>query len=431
MIVLELVIVVALTLLNGVLAMSEMALVSSRKARLEAMAADGHRGARTAARLAEDPGAFLSTVQIGITLIGILAGAFSGATLAGRLGVWLDGFAFIAPHGGTIAIAVVVVGITYLSLIVGELVPKRVALADPERIAAAVAGPMSVAARIALPAVFLLRHSSDAVLAVLGLRGVRDDTVSEEEVRAMIAEGAETGVFDPREKEMIDGVLRLADRTVRAIMTPRAELVWIDRAAGGTEIVRAVTASHRSRLLVCEGSIDAVVGVLHTKDVVATALAGEAIDVGRLMTPMVAVPDGTPVLRLIDVFKSAGAHLVVVVDEYGTIEGIATQTDVLEAIAGTLPGLGEEEEPYILRRADGSWLVDGAMPIDEFGDHVGLRGLGDGDFHTVAGLAIDRLRRIPVGGEVFEVDGFRFEIVDMDGRRIDKLIVTPPPELAL
>jgi putative hemolysin len=427
MIVTELLIVLGLTLLNGVLAMSEMALVSSRKARLEAMAAGGSRGARAAVTLAEDPSGFLSTVQIGITLVGIFAGAFSGATLAGRLGQVLDGIPFFAPHGHSVAIGVVVVGITFLSLVVGELVPKRIALARPEAIAALVAPPMRRLSLLATPAVWLLRLATDGLLAALGQRSQRDVHVSEEEVRALIAEGAETGVFDPREKEMIDGVLRLADRTVRAIMTPRGEIAWIDRSADRAEIARIVTGSHRSRLLVCDGAIDHALGVVHTKDLLAAAFSDVAIDLKRLMTPLVAIPDTTPVLKVIELFKRDAVHMVVIIDEYGTTEGIATPTDVLETIAGELPGYGEVEGPLIATRADGSWLVDGAMPIDEFRDRTGLRQVGrDGGYQTVAGLALARLGRIPSGGEVFEIAGFRFEIVDMDGRRIDKLIVSPP-----
>lgn len=425
MVLFELLVVLALTVLNGVLAMSEMALVSSRKQRLEARAAGGSRGARAALKLSEDPSGFLSTVQIGITLVGILAGAFSGATLATRLGAFLDTVAWIAPYGHTVAFAIVVVGITFLSLVVGELVPKRIALARPETIAALVARPMRVMAAVASPAVWLLRHATEALLAVLHLRGARDDQVSEEEVRAMIAEGAQTGVFDPREKEMIDGVLRLADRSVRAIMTPRGEIAWIDVNAGRDDLVRALSGSRHSRLLVCEGAVDAAVGVIHAKDLVAAAVSGGPIEIGRLMAPLAAIPDRTPVLKLIELFGS-GVHMAVVVDEYGTTEGIATPTDVLTAIAGDVFEPTDAEEVAMRRRADGSWLVDGTTPIDEFADRVGLRERPRGGFHTVAGLALERLGHIPEAGEVFEFAGHRFEVVDMDGRRIDKLIVTPP-----
>lgn len=427
MVAVELLVVFALTLLNGVLAMSEMALVSSRRARLEAMAANGSRGARVALKLSDDPSGFLSTVQIGITLVGIFAGAFSGATLAGRLGTVLDGISWIAPHGQTVAFVVVVVGITFLSLVVGELVPKRVALARPEVIAALVAPPMRMISKVASPAVWLLRHSTEALLTVLGLRAGRDERVSEEEIRAMIAEGAETGVFDPREKEMIDGVLRLADRTVRAIMRPRADIAWVDVHAGAEEVARVLTETRHTRLLVCEGAVDAALGVVDAKDLVASALAGKPLVLAEVMEPLAAVPDRTPVLRLIDIFKS-GVHMAVVVDEYGITEGIATPADVLSAIAGELLDVADPDETAMRLRGDGSWLVDGAMPIDEFADRIGLRERPRGGFHTVAGLALEHLGHIPEAGEVFEFAGFRFEIVDMDGRRIDKLIVVPPAD---
>jgi putative hemolysin len=419
----EIAVVFALTLVNGVLAMSELGVVSARKARLEGMAADGSRGARAALRLKEDPSRFLSTVQIGITLVGIFAGAFSGATLADRLGHVLEAIPAIGTRGPEIAFFVVVVAITYLSLVVGELVPKRLALANPEAIAIIVARPMTVLSKVAAPIVWLLRTSTEALLLLFGRHSARDETVSEEEVRALIAEGAETGVFAAEEKEMIEGVLRLADRTVGALMTPRSDIVWIDRRASSEDVTRTLCAHHHSRLLVCEGTVDEAVGVIHTKDMLAAALRGEPIDLNTLMRPLIAVPEQTPVLSLIEQFRQSGAHMVVVVDEYGTTEGIVTPTDVLETIAGELPEAHETEDPDIVQRADGSWLVDGLTPVDEFRDRLGVRGIGGGDYHTVAGLALERLGRIPSAGDWFEHAGYRFEIVDMDGRRIDKLLV--------
>jgi putative hemolysin len=422
----EIAVVVALTLVNGVLAMSELGVVSARKARLEGMAADGSRGARAALRLKEDPSRFLSTVQIGITLVGIFAGAFSGATLADRLGHVLSAIPAISENGHTIAFVVVVVSITYLSLVAGELVPKRLALANPEAIAVAVAPAMTLLSRVAAPMVWLLKSSTEAALALLGQRSERDETVSEEEIRAMIAEGTATGVFEAQEREMIEGVLRLADRSVRALMTPRSEIVWLDREATRDEIARTVTESRFSRLLVCEGTVDEAVGVVHTKALLGAALGGAPLDLETLMMPLVAVPDRTPVLTLIEHFRRGGTHMVVIVDEYGTTEGIVTPTDVLETIAGDLPGHGEAEEPDMVAREDGSWLVDGLTPLDEFRDRLAVRGLEEAaGYHTVAGLALDRLGHIPVSGEHFTHAGYRFEVVDMDGRRIDKLLVQP------
>jgi putative hemolysin len=424
----EALVVLFLIVLNGVLAMSELAIVSSRKARLEAMAAAGSSGARVALGLIADPGRFLSTVQIGITLVGIFAGAFGGATLAAPLAAVLNRVALIAPNGEAIAFVAVVVVITYLSLIIGELVPKRIALANPERTAALVAPPMRVLSRIAAPAVWLLKLSTDAVLAVLRLGGSREETVSEEEVRAMIAAGTRSGVFAPQEREMIDGVLRLADRSVRAVMTPRHELAWVDRAAGREALERLVGTQRHRRVLVCDGSIDHAVGVIDMADVLAAALRGDPLDVAGLMRKPLIVSDRLRILRLIDMFRQEGIHYAVVVDEYGTTEGVVTAIDILEGIAGTLPETGDEEEPGIVPRADGSFLVDGLTPVGVFESAMGVRDLyADGDYETVAGLVLHGLGRIPAVGDRLVVGGLAIEVVDMDGRRIDKLLVTREP----
>ena len=375
MIILELLVVLALTVFNGVLAMSELAVVSSRRARLDHMAGSGNRGARAALKLIEDPSRFLSTVQIGITLVGILAGAFSGATLADKLGDWLDTFPFIAPYGDPVGIGLVVLGITYLSLIVGELVPKRIAMTNPERVASTVAPAMNGLSRIASPAVWLLKASTDTVLRLLGLRGEKEVTVTEEEVRSLITEGTQAGIFAPQEREMIEGVMRLADRSVRVIMTSRTDLAWLDIADSREEIVRVLSEERYSRLLICRGSIDDPVGVVHTKDLLGPALRNEPIELAKLMAPPLIVPDRTPVLRVLDLFKKQGLHMAVVVDEFGTTEGVVTPTDVLEAIAGELPERGEKPELAMVRREDGSWLVDGLVPIDEIEDRTGIRGL--------------------------------------------------------
>lgn len=421
----EIAIVFALTLINGVLAMSELGVVSARKARLEGMAADGSRGARAALKLKEDPGRFLSTVQIGITLVGIFAGAFSGATLADRLGHVLETIPAIGDHGPRIAFFSVVIAITYVSLVIGEIVPKRLALANPEAIAVVVAPAMTLLSKIAAPVVWLLRTSTEVVLMVFGNRSERDETVSEEEVRALIAEGAETGVFAAEERAMIEGVLRLADRSVAALMTPRSEIVWIDRNASVDDVRGILCAHHHSRLLVCEGTVDNAVGVVHTKEMLAAVLESRPLDLGALMQPLVAVPEQTTVLNLVELFRTSGAHVVVVIDEYGTTEGLVTPTDVLETIAGELPEAHEKDDPDIVERADGTFLVDGLTPIDEFRDRLSVRGLVTGDYNTVAGLALEQLGRIPTAGDRFDHAGLRFEIIDMDGRRIDKLLVQP------
>ena len=425
MIFFEIVIVFLLILFNGVLAASELAVVSSRKTRLEAMAEQGNRGARVALGLLEDPGTFLATVQIGITLVGIVAGAYSGATFADTLGDWLDGFAWIAPNGDAVAITVVVIAITYLSLVVGELVPKRIALTNPERLAAAVARPMRMVSRVGAPAVWLLRRSSDLILRVLGLSGVREASVTEEEVKSLIAEGTQAGIFEPEERGMIEGVLRLADRSVRAIMTPRAEVSWIEVSTPRDEILRRLRDDRYTEILVCEGSIDHPLGLIDASDVISALLDASDVRLADIVRKAPVIPEQTRILDLIEVFRTAHEHFAIIVDEYGTTQGIVTSTDILESIAGDLPDSTDDAAPMVVRRDDGSWLVDGLLPIDEFGDLVGIKGLHGGGFETVAGLVLDRLGRIPEAGARIAIDGLVIEVVDMDGRRIDKLLVLP------
>ncbi|KAA0682844.1 hemolysin family protein [Roseomonas genomospecies 6] len=422
----EIGIVVALTLLNGVFSMSELAVVSSRKARLQTMADAGNRGARAALRLIDDPGRFLSTVQIGITLVGVVAGAYGGATLGDRFGVWLDTIPALTGYGRAIGVATVLVGITYLSIVLGELIPKRIALKSPERVASLVAPLMRMLSRVAAPMVWLLGASTDLVLRLLGLHGEREETITEEEVRSMISEGTQAGVFAPAEKEMIDGVLRLADRSVRSIMTPRPDVLWLDLGDPQDLLLAEIKSGSHSRYPVCRGELDELVGVVHTRDLLDDAVHGRPFDLAASATKPLVVHDGTPILKLLDLMKTSGHHLAIVVDEYGSIEGVVTLTDILETIAGDLPEAGEAVEHAAVRREDGSWLVEGWMPVDEFEDTIGLRGLrGTGDFHTVAGLVLHHLGHVPVAGEAFEWDGVRVEVVDMDGRRIDKVLVVP------
>jgi putative hemolysin len=422
----ELLFVVALTLINGVLSMSELAVVSSRPARLKELAKRGSRGARAALKLIEEPSRFLSSVQIGITLVGILAGAVSGATLADRLGDEFDRFAFLQPYGDTVAMVLVVASITYLTLVAGELVPKRIAMANAERIAVVIAPPMQVVAKVAAPAVWLLKESTDFVLRILGLSQIRQTAITEEEIKSMIDEGTREGIFAPQEKQMIEGVLRLADRSVMAILTPRIDVAWIDIKADAAAILHAIETSSHSRLLVCDGTVDNPVGFLHTKDLLPLALRGADLDLAPLVTPPLMVPDRTPVLLLLERFQREGVHMGVVIDEYSSLEGIVTVTDVLEAIAGELPERGDISSPMLVAREDGSWLVDGAMPVDEFEDKTGIRRLrSKGAFHTMAGFMLNQLGHLPKAGEFVFYEKHRFEVIDMDGLRIDKLMVTP------
>ncbi len=425
----EIAVVVLLILINGILAGSELAIVSSRKVRLERMAEQGSRGARIALGLLADPGTFLSTVQIGITLVGIVAGAYSGATFADELGDWLDTFPRIAPNGDALAIALVVIPITYLSLIVGELVPKRIALTNPERVAAAVALPMLILSRVAAPALWLLRHSTELVLKLLGLAAPRDSVVTEDEIRSLIAEGTRVGVFRTEERDMIEGVLRLADRSIRTIMTPRADVSWIAADASHDEVLRRLHDERHVRLLVCDGSIDHPVGVVDATDVISAMIDRREVRLSDVVRKALIVPEQTRILDLIETFRREGRHFAVIVDEYGTTQGVVTSTDILESIAGDLPHWADPADRKIVTRADGSWLVDGRLPIDEFEDLVGMRGLyGKGRFDTIAGLVIDRLGRLPEAGDRTALGNLTIEVVDMDGRRIDKLLVTRAPQ---
>jgi putative hemolysin len=427
MLVAELLIILVLICCNGLLAMSELAVISSRRSRLQELVKRRQRGARLAMRLLENPTDFLSTVQVGITMIGATAAAFSGATLAEELGLWLERWPWLAPYGEPAALGIVVLCLTYVSLVIGELVPKRIALNDPERIASALAPLMRGVAKVASPLVWLLRGSTESVLRLFGLARDRKMTVTEDEVRSLVAEGTRAGVFMPKEREMIEGVLRLADRTARAIMTPRTEVCWLDINATPADIVAQLDARRLSRYPVCRETIDHPVGAVHMKDLARAALGGQPVALADLMTQPLVVLDGTPVLKLLDGFRREGIHMAIVVDEYGATQGIVTLADILEAVAGTLPELGaERESAAMLKRSDGSWLVDGSFGIDEFEDRLGISGLrGSRTFDTVAGYALFRLGRLPVVGDAFTDRNGQFEIVDMDGRRIDKIMFRP------
>lgn len=427
MLYLEIAIVALLMVVNAFFAMSELAVVSSRRIRLQALVREGHHGARAALRLLEDPTRFLSTVQVGITLIGIFAGAFSGAMLADPLAAWLSQWTFMAEHAETVAIAAIVIVITYLSLVVGELVPKRVALGHPERIAARVAPVMEKITWLAGPLATLLKISVDAILRPFNLHKRRDSSITEEDIRALIAEGTRAGVFVQKEREMIDAVLRLADRKVSALMTPRQDVVWLDERASHEEIAAELDRSRHSRLPVCRGTLDEPIGIVHAKDLLRTIIRGEQVSLAEAAVPPLVVPERLPAFRLLDLFRRERVHMALVVNEYGSTEGIVTHGDFLQSIAGGLPELGEQEPPGLFRRKDGTWLVDGGVRVDLFEDRLGVDGLREGgDFDTMAGFVLFRLGRIPSIGDTFDSTGGRFEVVDMDGRRVDTILFTPP-----
>jgi putative hemolysin len=424
----EIAVLVALFALNGFFAMAELAVVSSRRIRLQQMADEGHPGAAKALALADNPGQLLSAVQVGITLIGILSGAFGGATLGQRLGPVLDAIPHVAPHGNQLAVVLVVVAITALSVVMGELVPKQVALSAPEVIASRMARPLDLLARVFRPFVWILERSSAGLLRLLGVPARSASSVTEEEVRFTIAEGTEAGVIEEVEQQMIHGVLALADRPVVAEMTPRPDVYWIDLDDEPAQIAREVAECPYSRLVVARGGdLGRPLGVMQKKDLVEDLIAGRGLQLEPHLREPLYVPENVSVLRMLEMFRKVSLHVAFVVDEYGDFLGIVTLTDVLSAIAGDLP---EEHEPMpedITLRADGTYLVDGRVPIDELAQKFGLPAPG-GEFHTAAGLALERLARIPVEGDTFAVGDWRVEVIDMDGRRIDKLLFMPPSE---
>jgi len=427
----EFLILLLLLALNGLFAMAELAVVSSRRIRLKQMADAGSKGARAALRLLEEPTRFLSAVQIGITLIGVLAGVYSGANFAGPLEAWIATWMPLPEYAETVAYVLVVVGVTYLSLIIGELVPKRWALSHPESFAAALAPPMQRLARLSAPLVWLLQRSTELVLRLLRIHKSTRHAITEEEVRAMIAEGTREGVFHLEEHRMIEGVLKLADRNVRSVMVPRGDVVWLDVEDSRDTIWNVVKASGHSRFLVCRGEIDELVGVVRATELVEWLGETEGGDLARRAEAPLVVQETTTVLRLIELFREAAVHLAVVVDEHGSIEGIATSTDVLTAIAGEMPEVGDVDLPEAVKRPDDSWLLDGRLPIDEAERLLERRDLASGDdYTTIAGFVLAQLGRLPATAETFEWKDLRFEIVDMDGRRIDKLLVQRSPATA-
>lgn len=425
----EIVIILALTLVNGILAMSELAVVSSRPARLKLLADQGSAGATTAIGLAENPGRFLSTVQIGITLVGILSGAFSGATLGMRLSGFLQESGLSPTLAEWLGVGAVVVAITYLSLIVGELVPKQIALRDPERIAARVAPAMKLLSRLASPLVWLLDSSGKLILALLGQRGATGERVTEEEVKTIIAEAETAGVFEPGESEIITGVMRFADRSASALMTPRREVEVINLADPPEVIRDRARVTRRSRLPVQDGDADSITGVVLAKDIVDAFGASDRPDLAGLIQQVPVVLDRTDALDVLRTLRASSVHMTLVFDEYGHFEGIVTANDVLGAIVGALQE-EDDQEPAIVDRSDGSMLVAGWMPAEEFAGRIGLRLDPDAEFQTVAGFVLSEMERIPSVGESFEHAGWRFEVLDLDGRRVDKILVSKVREPA-
>jgi magnesium and cobalt exporter, CNNM family len=424
MLYIELAIVVALILLNGLLALAELAIVSSRRARLQALVDRQVIGSRRALALATDPGRFLSTVQVGITLVGVLSGAFSGATLGLRLAEWFVDLGLRASIAEAVGVGLVVAVITYFSLVIGELVPKQIALRDPEKIAVRVAPAMTALASIASPVVTLLDISGRAVLRALGYKARPVHRVTDEEIRSLMAEAETAGVLEPGERAMIAGVMRLGDRPVRAIMTPRREVDMVDLSADPEEIRRTILESVHSRLPAHAGTPEEMLGIVQAKDLLDAYLRGERPDIRAHVRPAPNVPDTADALDVLDVIKDSPVHIALVHDEYGQFEGIVTNADILEAIAGAFRTDEGSVEPEAVRREDGSWLISGSMAADEMADRLSISLPPERSYHTAAGFVLSQLGHLPEIGESFDSQGWRFEVVDLDGRRIDKILAS-------
>ncbi|QIK96812.1 HlyC/CorC family transporter [Sphingomonas sp. HDW15A] len=423
----DLVLILALIALNGVLAMSEMAIVSSREARLRAMAKNGSKGATCALALAAEPGRFLSTVQIGITLIGILAGAYSGASLGAPVAQRLALLGIDPETAKSIGFGIVIAFTTYASLVVGELVPKQFALRSPEPIAAIVARPMQMMSSVTAPLVWLLDVTSAAIFRMLGMTRENKNVVTAEELHLVVAEAKTAGVLEENERAIISGIVRLADRPVREVMTPRTEIDWIDLDSTRDEIREALNATPHSRIPVARGSVEDIVGVVSTRDLLMAVLNGAKLDLPSLARTAPVIPDLMDAMDALGVLRSAEVPLALVHDEYGHLDGIVTPGSILAALAGAFASdLEHDDDPPCIEREDGSWLVSGAASADVLADRLGVSLPAERDYSTVAGFSLDVLRHIPETGERFKFDGWTFEVVDMDGRKIDKLLVSRP-----
>ncbi len=417
----ELVITILLIIVNGVFAMSETAFVSARKVRLQQRANEGNAKAAAALEMVNAPNRLLSTVQLGITLIG-------GATISEGLAVYLRAIPWLRPYSDATALTIVVIVITYLSLVIGELVPKRIALNNPERIAMSMVKPMRVLAAIASPFIHLLSLSTEGILRLIGLRPSGEPPITEEEINVLIEEGTQIGTFEAAEQDMVEQIFRLGDRRVNALMTHRPDIVWLEANDTPQEISHKIRKSTYSRFPVCDGSLDNVLGMVHVKDLLLQCLAGQALDLKAALHEPLYVIESTTTLKVLELFKQTGQQAALVIQEYGDIEGLITLNDILEAIVGDSSSDDDLDQAQVVQREDGSWLLDGMLPIEELKDILHVRALPEeenGDYNTLAGFVLMRLGRIPKTTDHFEWGSYRFEVVDMDGRRIDKVLVQP------
>lgn len=423
----EFLIIFALVLANGLFSMSEIAVVAARKVRLQQRAEDGDERARAALDLANKPAQFLSTVQVGITLVGILTGAYGGATLAEQLAGRIALVPQLEPYAAGLALALVVAVIAFLSLVLGELVPKNVALTNPETIASWVARPMMLLARLGGPFVSLLTGTTNLMLRVFGIKGQAEPYLTEEEIRAIISQGAESGVLEAAEESIVQRVLQLGDQRVSGIMTPRPDIEWIDVDASGEELREFLASHSHTQFVVCHGGLDNVLGIVRSADLLPQAMRGVPIDLRVLVIDALFVPDSMPAVQLLETFRTSHRHMALVMDEFGAVEGLVTVTDMLEALVGNLPESASEAEDAFVIRADGSYLIEGSASVEEVSARLELDPLPEeeaGAYHTLGGFVMARLGRVPKAADLFEWGGRRFEVVDMDGRRIDKVLVS-------
>jgi len=424
----DIILLLLLILLNGLLAMSEIAVVSSRKSRLQKLADDGSPGARTALELNSEPSAFLSTVQVGITTVGILSGAIGESALADPLTAWLMNVPLLQPYARALSLSFVVVLLTYFSVVVGELVPKRLGLLAPESVASIIASPMTLFSRVARPLVWLLSSSSSLIMRLIGARPSAEAPVTNDEINVLMEQGAEAGVFHESEQAIVSNVLRLDEQRIGAIMTHRNDIYVLDLAAPENEIRACLSESPYTRIVVCRDGLEHIVGILRTADLLKSALAGETLDIERSLRPPLFVPEGVTTTHLLESFRKARQQCALIVDEYGELQGLVTLTDVLASIVGDVPSSDSEEAEDIVARDDGSWLSDGSVPIERLKSAIEVEedfpGEDENAYNTLGGLVMFVLGRIPVVPDSFEVAGFRFEVVDMDKNRVDKVLIS-------
>jgi putative hemolysin len=424
----ELAIILLLIIINGIFVMSEIALVSSRKARLQQRANDGDRGSRTALELAGSPNRFLSTAQVGVTFISILAGAFGGTTIASELEARLNEIPALSPYSHIAGLVLVVMGISYISLVLGELVPKRLGMSSPEKVASTIASPFKMLSVLLSPIVHILSISTDVILKIIRIQPTAELPVTEEEIKVLIDEGTRAGVFEETEQDIVERVFRLSDRRAASLMIPRADVIWLDIEDSPSEIMRKVNDSDYPLFPVGRGSLDDILGLVRARDMLSCSLRDQHVDLKASLMPPQFIPESMPALKILEMFKQSGLHVALVVDEYGSIQGLVTLKDILEAIVGDMPYINKPTEPQAAKREDGSWLVDGMLTIDEFKELFHLKRLPEEDsgyYQTLGGFVMMHLGRIPSTGDRFVWNGLRFEVVDMDENRIDKLIIVP------